>query len=171
MIGLSQSSGAVLDSPSKLKNRFSHLQEEFGSGSRSSGPSTPHKLGRTNSLPISPSKSILEDAEPDPSAMWIKPAEVEGPGSGGRAKRIYGRTRTVIAEDGDTVSDVEKLEEALSKESYASLRSRYEVNPSGEKSLSQVELSASSTSGSSLVQLADQYRSLFWQGRLNRRMI
>ena len=144
MIGISQSSGAVLESPSKLKNRFAHLQDDFGS--RSAGPSTPNKLGRTSSLPVSPSKSILEDAEPDPSAMWIKPVEAEGPGSGGRAKRIYGRTRTVIAEDGDTVSDVEKLEEALSKESYASLRSRYEVNPSGETSLSQVELSVGLTS-------------------------
>jgi hypothetical protein len=45
-----------------------------------------------------------------------------------------------VAEDGDTVTDVEKLEEALSKESYASLRSRYEVN-SGEATLSQEELS------------------------------
>jgi hypothetical protein len=88
-------------------------------------------------MPISPSKPI-EDA--DPSAMWIKPVEPEGQGSGGRAKRIYGRTRTVVAEDEDTVTDVEKLEEALSKESYASLRSRYEVN-SGEATLSQEEMS------------------------------
>jgi hypothetical protein len=88
-------------------------------------------------MPTSPSKPI-EDG--DPSALWIKPVEPEGQGSGGRAKRIYGRTRTVVAEDEDTVTDVEKLEEALSKESYASLRSRYEVN-SGEATLSQEELS------------------------------
>jgi hypothetical protein len=54
--------------------------------------------------------------------------ESDAPGSGGRAKRIYGRTRTVVADDEDTVSDVNKLEEALAKESYANLRSRYEVN-------------------------------------------
>ena len=134
LVGFSQSSGAVLDSPSKLRRGFSHV---YDSPSRS-GPSTPTKqLGKTQSMPISPSKPI-EDG--DPSAMWIKPAEPEGQGSGGRAKRIYGRTRTVVAEDEDTVTDVEKLEEALSKESYASLRSRYEVN-SGEATLSQEELS------------------------------
>ena len=134
IIGYSQSSGAVLDSPSKLRRGFSHVYTSPGK----SGPSTPIKqLGKTQSMPISPSKP-LEDG--DPSAMWIKPVEPEGQGSGGRAKRIYGRTRTVVAEDGDTVTDVEKLEEALSKESYASLRSRYEVN-SGEATLSQEELS------------------------------
>jgi hypothetical protein len=72
--------------------------------------------------------------------MWIKPPETE-PGSGGRAKRIYGKSRTVVAEDIDTVSDATKLEEALSKESYASLRSRYEVNPGD--ALSQAEMSVS----------------------------
>jgi hypothetical protein len=134
LVGYSQSSGAVLDSPSKLRRGFSHVYTSPGR----SGPSTPTKqLGKTQSMPISPSKPI-EDA--DPSAMWIKPVEPEGQGSGGRAKRIYGRTRTVVAEDEDTVTDVEKLEEALSKESYASLRSRYEVN-SAEATLSQEEMS------------------------------
>jgi len=134
LVGYSQSSGAVLDSPSKLRRGFSHVYDSPGR----SGPSTPTKqLAKTQSMPISPSKPI-EDG--DPSAMWIKPAEPEGQGSGGRAKRIYGRTRTVVAEDEDTVTDVEKLEEALSKESYASLRSRYEVN-SGEATLSQEESS------------------------------
>jgi hypothetical protein len=134
LIGYSQSSGAVLDSPSKLRRGFSHVYTSPGR----SGPSTPTKqLGKTQSMPISPSQPVEEG---DPSAMWIKPVEPEGQGSGGRAKRIYGRTRTVVAEDGDTVTDVEKLEEALSKESYASLRSRYEVN-SGEATLSQEELS------------------------------
>jgi hypothetical protein len=134
LVGYSQSSGAVLDSPSKLRRGYSHVYNSPGR----SGPSTPTKqLGKTQSMPISPSKPI-EDG--DPSAMWIKPVEQEGQGSGGRAKRIYGRTRTVVAEDEDTVTDVEKLEEALSKESYASLRSRYEVN-SGEATLSQDELS------------------------------
>jgi hypothetical protein len=134
LIGYSQSSGAVLDSPSKLRRGFSHVYSSPGR----SGPSTPTKqLAKTQSMPTSPSKPI-EDG--DPSALWIKPVEPEGQGSGGRAKRIYGRTRTVVAEDEDTVTDVEKLEEALSKESYASLRSRYEVN-SGEATLSQEELS------------------------------
>jgi hypothetical protein len=136
LIGQSQSSGAVLESPSKLRRGFSHVYDS--SGGRS-GPSTPSKLlNRTHSMPISPSKSPLQEG--DPSALWIKPVETEGPGSGGRAKRIYGRTRTVVAEAEDTVTNVEKLEEALSKESYASLRSRYEVN-SGETTLSQEELS------------------------------
>jgi len=139
LVGYSQSSGAVLDSPSKLRRGFSHVYNSPGR----SGPSTPTKqLGKTQSMPISPSRPV-EDG--DPSAMWIKPVEPEGQGSGGRAKRIYGRTRTVVAEDEDTVTDVEKLEEALSKESYASLRSRYEVN-SGEATLSQEELSVCPTS-------------------------
>lgn len=134
LIGQTQSSGAVLDSPSKLRRGFSHVYDSPGR----SGPSTPTKLlNRTHSMPISPSKP-LEDG--DLSAMWIKPVEPEGQGSGGRAKRIYGRTRTVVAEDENTVTDAEKLETALSKESYASLRNRYEVN-SGEATLSQEELS------------------------------
>lgn len=136
-LGYSQSSGAVLESPSKLRTAYSHVYSSPGR----SGPSTPSKtLARTHSMPVSPSKAVLQ--EDDPSALWVKPVEPEGQGSGGRAKRIYGRTRTVVAEDDDTVTNVEKLEEALSKESYASLRSRYEVN-SGQATLSQEELSVS----------------------------
>ena len=134
VIGQSQSSGAILESPSKLRRGFSHIYDSPGRA----GPSTPTKtLTKTQSMPITPSK-VSEEG--DPSAMWIKPVEPEGQGSGGRAKRIYGRTRTVVAEDDDTVSDVQKLEEALAKESYASLRRRYEVN-SGEITQSHEDLS------------------------------
>jgi len=134
VIGQSQSSGAILESPSKLRRGFSHIYDSPGRA----GPSTPTKtLTKTQSMPITPSK-VSEEG--DPSAMWIKPVEPEGQGSGGRAKRIYGRTRTVVAEDDDTVSDVQKLEEALAKESYASLRRRYEVN-SGETTQSHEDLS------------------------------
>jgi hypothetical protein len=118
----SHSSGKVLDSPSKLRQRFGRIQDVDDSG-----PTTPKSaVGRTQSWPESPSRPLHETTEPDPSALWVKP--VEAPGSGGRAKRTYGRTRTIVAEDTDTVSDVDKLEAALAKESYTSVRNRYEVD-------------------------------------------
>lgn len=61
--------------------------------------------------------------------MLIQPTVPEGQGSGGRAKRIYGRNRTVIAEQREASQEAPTLEETLSKESYADLRKRYEVDP------------------------------------------
>lgn len=132
MLGKSQSSGAVLDSPSKLKPRFDAVQRQdsFGAG-MSAGPSTPSKrLGKTQSMPVTPSHGspVMARTDPDPSAMMVQPAIPEGQGSGGRAKRVYGRTRTVIAEEGEDSQEAPTLEETLNKESYADLRKRYEVD-------------------------------------------
>lgn len=132
ILGKSQSSGAVLDSPSKLKQRFESIQRQdsFGS-SMSAGPSTPSKrLGKTQSMPVTPSHSspVRTETTSDPSAMLLQASVPEGQGSGGRAKRIYGRTRTVVAEEEEASQEAQTLEDTLAKESYADLRKRYEVD-------------------------------------------
>lgn len=66
--------------------------------------------------------------DPDTSAMLVQPAVPEGQGSGGRAKRVYGRNRTVIAEQEEESQEAATLEETLGKESYSDLRKRYEVD-------------------------------------------
>lgn len=60
--------------------------------------------------------------------MLVQPTVPEGQGSGGRAKRVYGRNRTVVAEQGEESQEAPTLEETLNKESYADLRKRYEVD-------------------------------------------
>lgn len=131
MLGKSHSSGAVLDSPSKLRHRLGLVQpqERFGSAMSSSSLTPTKVLGKSASMPITPSKSsphtIGSDA--DPLAILMTASVPEGQGSGGRAKRVYGRTRTVVAED-QTLAATETLEEQLSRQSYADLRKRYEVN-------------------------------------------
>lgn len=133
ILGKSQSSGAVLDSPSKLRQRLESVQRQdyFGSN-MSAGPSTPLKrLGQTQSMPLTPSHSspIILETDHDPSAILGVQSNVpEGQGSGGRAKRVYGRTRTIVAEEREGSQDPQSLEETLGKESYADLRRRYEVD-------------------------------------------
>lgn len=68
------------------------------------------------------------DPSPDPSAILVQPSVPEGQGSGGRAKRVYGRNRTVVAEQEEESQEAPTLEETLNKESYADLRKRYEVD-------------------------------------------
>lgn len=131
VIGKSRSSGSVLDTPSKMRKRFEGIsrQDSFGA-SMGSDPSTPsHRLGRTQSMPTTPSKSSPIPSEADPSALLLRSTLPEGQGSGGRAKRTYGKTRTVVAEEGETAEAAPVVEDMMGASSYADLRKRYEVDP------------------------------------------
>jgi hypothetical protein len=96
-------------------------------------PSPSSRLARTQSMPSTPSKSPTRDLSPNPAALLVPSAPAQD-GSGGKAKRTYGKTRTVRVEteDGEAgdifgVKDPVHHEGAV-KESYAELRKMYEVD-------------------------------------------
>lgn len=100
-------------------------------------PSPSSRLARTQSLPSTPSKSPTRDLSPNPAALLVPSAPAHD-GSGGKAKRTYGKTRTVRVEmeDGEAgdIFGVKKAvhHEGVVKESYAELRKMYEVDNTAE---------------------------------------
>lgn len=105
-------------------------------------PSTPRALRTTQSMPITPTsgksdRSGLshEAASPTPAAALVAPVVAESPGSGGKAQRTYGRSRTFLSSrpadddsgDGGASSFAASLAEPP-RESYEDLRKRYEVD-------------------------------------------
>ncbi|KAL1411439.1 hypothetical protein Q8F55_002395 [Vanrija albida] len=100
-------------------------------------PTTPRALRTTQSMPITPSSAksdrsgvSREAGSPTPAALALPPA-VDSPGSGGRAQRTYGRSRTFLARPADEEGDAASLAASLAeppRESYEELRKRYEVD-------------------------------------------
>lgn len=144
MLDKTQSLGAV---PSPVRSvqgdedYFNFAGDTEGSVSYQSpnaGPST--GVGRTHSLPSTPSRSPLKEEVPSAVQSLIVPIasssrlESSLPTSGGRGKRTYGRSRTILAEVEDSpksgTSTPGKDKEAI-KESYAELRKQFEVDNTG----------------------------------------
>lgn len=134
MLDKTQSLGAIA-SPAKEGG-----EDYFTSTSASPSPSK--ALTRTNSLPTTPSRSPLKP-EGAPNAMaqsLIVPVasssrlEASTSTSGGKAKRTYGRSRTILAEVTDSPrsgASSNGAEKDTIKESYAELRKQFEVDNTG----------------------------------------
>ncbi|WVR06938.1 hypothetical protein IAU60_003974 [Kwoniella sp. DSM 27419] len=145
MLTKTQSMGGVPTLPSETDEKLASPGGTFGANlspsSTTSQPTTPsRKLLRTLSMPESPLRSPLTDTG-DPARSAQSQAQSRGPeqgqGSGGRAKRTYGGTRTMLAEvsrveleisgmDSGTIDD--RDEEMAPQESYAQLREKFEVD-------------------------------------------
>lgn len=144
MLTKTQSLG-ITASPSRLREVEADV---FGSELSSLGQLTPGKLSRTTSLPSTPSKTpgrnrLLDEGEDGTAGLALGASlnplvmpekEREATGSGGRAKRVYGRQRTMLAEGMNLSprSGVSSGPEEVVKESYKELRKLYEVDNSGE---------------------------------------
>ncbi len=133
MLTKTQSLGAVPDSPSEVVTPSTVCGDDVNPFDRlDPGPSTPSRsLGKTRSLPESPSKTSLTNGA---SLLVAAPLSSEQNDSGGRAKRTYGRSRTILAESSTTAGVAEEvagtyaMDNALAKESYAVLRKKFEVD-------------------------------------------
>lgn len=100
-------------------------------------PSTPSRLAlrRTQSMPSSPAVPSPQGADID-SAFAARPQIMQQPGSEGRAKKTYGKVRTIMVElprgpeDGDQSSydTMSQGDESQLHASYVELRQRYEVD-------------------------------------------
>lgn len=100
-------------------------------------PSTPSRLAlrRTQSMPSSPAMPSPQGADID-SAFAAHPQTMQQPGSEGRAKKTYGKVRTIMVElprgpeDGDQSSydTMSQGDESQLHASYVELRQRYEVD-------------------------------------------
>lgn len=122
--------------PSKQDRRDDH---EAGPASSRivTAPSTPPRsaLRRTQSMPSSPAEPSPQGADID-SAFAVHPQIMQHPGSGGRAKKTYGKVRTILVElsrgpeDGDQSSydTMSQGDESQLQASYVELRQRYEVD-------------------------------------------
>ncbi|ORY32814.1 hypothetical protein BCR39DRAFT_521738 [Naematelia encephala] len=126
MLSKSRSAASSLISPSRnARNTSSYDNDD-------AGPSTPSRhLLRTQSLPDSPSKSSPMSRTEQVSLLVPSAGEHET--SGGRAKRTYGKNRTILGEVAaeSTATDNDKpVNEEIVKESYAELRKKYEVDNS-----------------------------------------
>ena len=122
------------DSPSSQKNRIGmrrmltkaqSLGENLGPTrdiKPISAPSTPSRTpNRTQSMPDSPSAltSPVSDTRRPLAADAIE-------GSGGKAKKTYGRTRSFL--DVERTEGLQEVEDAEDRRTYAELRDRFEVN-------------------------------------------
>ncbi|OCF33011.1 hypothetical protein I316_05349 [Kwoniella heveanensis BCC8398] len=138
MLTKTQSLGAVPVSPAKEEKPVDTPPKEgnespYGAALSPSGPQTPSRgLLRTRSMPESPSKSIAKTADIETGASE---PQNQGQGSGGRAKRTYGKTRTMLSEVSNVDLELSKLngggeaeEAVVLEESYAELRDRFEID-------------------------------------------
>lgn len=138
MLTKTQSLGAVPDSPSKpgATSKFSAEDSLSDKSTPLSGLSTPSRsIGPTRSLPESPLRSSHLTATP---RLVLDSALAVPSGSGGKAKRTYGGSRTFLAESSGPAAgvsvarsdDTEVLgrNDILAKQSYAELRKRYGVD-------------------------------------------
>ncbi|KAK8864521.1 hypothetical protein IAR55_001771 [Kwoniella newhampshirensis] len=149
MLTKTQSMGAAPVTPSKTEKQSEGLGDgdgsPFGWNVSPADPSTPSRSIRmTQSMPESPTKSSPRAGESTSTALLIPaPAASGQTSSGGRAKRTYGRTRTILAEapQGGTDPvrrDIDENDHASNsppQASYAELREKFEVDntiePSG----------------------------------------
>ncbi|WVF71292.1 hypothetical protein IAT40_006095 [Kwoniella sp. CBS 6097] len=140
MLTKTQSMGAVSMSPAKEEKTepIATLPKEgpdssYEAAMSPSHPLTPSRgLLRTQSMPESPSKSITKNAEIEAGTIV---SQVQGQGSGGRANRTYGKTRTMLSEVSKVDLELSKLksgeevnETVAPEESYAELRDRFEID-------------------------------------------
>nr|XP_031863392.1 uncharacterized protein CI109_001267 [Kwoniella shandongensis]KAA5530464.1 hypothetical protein CI109_001267 [Kwoniella shandongensis] len=147
MLTKTQSMGMVPTTPSRSEKNMDKTGgggedgSPFGSGMSPGGPSTPSRgLRMTQSMPESPTKSSPRGGESSTAATLVIPASASTgqTGSGGRAKRTYGKTRTILVEvpQGE-VEEVSKIPSRKDQEddsppqaSYAELREKFEVDNS-----------------------------------------
>ncbi|WVQ89016.1 hypothetical protein IAS59_002763 [Cryptococcus gattii] len=137
MLTKTQSVGASEPStPSKPDKKDEH---EVGPASSwiLAAPSTPSRLAlrRTQSMPSSPAEPSPQGADIDP-AFTAHPQIKQQPGSGGRAKRTYGKVRTIMVElprgledeDQTSYGTMSQGDDSQLQASYVELRQRYEVD-------------------------------------------
>lgn len=137
MLTKTQSLGASEPStPSKPDKKDEH---EVGLASSwiLAAPSTPSRLAlrRTQSMPSSPAEPSPQGADIDP-AFTAHPQIKQQPGSGGRAKRTYGKVRTIMVElprgledeDQTSYGTMSQGDDSQLQASYVELRQRYEVD-------------------------------------------
>lgn len=137
MLTKTQSLGASEPStPSKPDKKDEH---EVGPASSwiLAAPSTPSRLAlrRTQSMPSSPAEPSPQGADIDP-AFTAHPQIKQQPGSGGRAKRTYGKVRTIMVElprgledeDQSSYGIMSQGDDSQLQASYVELRQRYEVD-------------------------------------------
>ncbi|WVQ99575.1 hypothetical protein IAU59_006711 [Kwoniella sp. CBS 9459] len=138
MLTKTQSLGAVSTSPVKVEGAGATPPKEapnspYGATISPSQPLTPSRgLSRTQTMPESPSRSIAKSAETETGTSSI---QQQAQGSGGRAKRTYGKTRTMLSEVSNVELEVSKIskggdldETTAPQESYAELRDRFEID-------------------------------------------
>ncbi|WVQ80829.1 hypothetical protein IAT38_002936 [Cryptococcus sp. DSM 104549] len=135
MLTKTQSLGVAPLTPSKKDGDEDPPHSPFGSGMSAGDPTTPSRgaVRRTQSMPESPAKSSPRD--PDRGAGLVVPPVQEQAGSGGRARRTYGKVRTMMVEvsqagegRGSGVLGDTEDEDTMPQASYAELRQRYEVD-------------------------------------------
>ncbi|WOO81156.1 uncharacterized protein LOC62_03G004687 [Vanrija pseudolonga] len=128
---------------SGLRRMLSKAQSMLVPPAPPEAPSTPRALRTTQSMPITPTSgksdrsgvSLEAAGSPTPAALVAPAVAVESPGSGGRAQRTYGRSRTFLssrpADDDTGEGAASSLAASLAeppRESYEELRKRYEVD-------------------------------------------
>lgn len=134
MLTKTQSLGAIPTSPSDSVLSLTHrdvAENVFTRRDSESGPSTPSRIGRTQSVPESPSKISPPSAPVMVLAQALAPEIL----SGGKARRTYGRNRTILAgEKGDNgpIPNMMRDERPITtrQESYVELQKKYEVDNS-----------------------------------------
>jgi hypothetical protein len=123
MLTKTQSLG-MTTSPAKISAGESHRLPK-------AGLSTPTHIQRTQFLPESPIKLDVVESDLNTTALLVLGPIAGQEGSGGKAKRTYGRSRTYLAPSHSNTDIVESAEPNLAvNESYDELRRKYEVDNS-----------------------------------------